>query len=423
MMTKHSPKHQKQPLLFLCHRIPFPPNKGDKIRSFNILKKLSETYNVYLGCFIDDPFDRQYISKLNQYCVEVFYINQYKLLAKIKGLSGFITNKPITLPYYFNKQLQQWTNRTIARHSIEQVFVYSSSMAQYVQDRDLSENNYSDLTRVIDFVDVDSDKWRQYAEKKTGIAKWFFNREYKLLADQEQNICKQFTQSLFVSEDEARLFKVKQPQPHIPKIHGLLNGVDVNFFDPNTIFSHEKLLPRVPFISFTGAMDYWANIDAVLWFVSEVWPLILTVQPETVFCIVGGNPSNKIKALAENHQSIIVTGRVHDVRPFIANAECVVAPLQIARGIQNKVLEAMSLNKAIVATSMAMEGINALPSNEVVITDDKIQFAQACLALIHNKPSVLTNRQWILKHFTWQHTLTPLTDYFVKNRTVHENNR
>lgn len=423
MMTKHNLKHQKQPLLFLCHRIPFPPNKGDKIRSFNILKRLSESYDIYLGCFIDDPFDRQYIDKLKPYCAEVFYKNQYKLLAKMKGLSGFVSNKPITLPYYFDKHLQQWVNRTIAQHNIKQVFVYSSSMAQYVQDSDLSEHNYSDLTRVIDFVDVDSDKWRQYADKKTGIAKWFFNREYKLLAEQEQNICKQFTQSLFVSEDEARLFKSKQAQSEIAKIHGLLNGVDVNFFDPNAIFSHEKLLPKVPFISFTGAMDYWANIDAVLWFVSEVWPLILTVQPETVFCIVGGNPSNKIKALAENHQSIIVTGRVHDVRPFIANAECVVAPLQIARGIQNKVLEAMSLNKAIVATSMAMEGINASPSNEVAITDDKVRFAQACLALIQNKPAVLTNRQWILKHFTWQHTLAPLTDYFLKTGTVHEHKR
>jgi sugar transferase (PEP-CTERM/EpsH1 system associated) len=259
--------------------------------------------------------------------------------------------------------------------------------------------------------------------KKSGIAKWFFNREYKLLAEQEKSICKQFTHSLFVSEDEARLFKSKQPQAQIAKVHGLLNGVDVDFFDPEATFSDEKLLPKVPFISFTGAMDYWANVDAVLWFVSEVWPLILTVQPETIFCIVGGNPSHKVKALADTHQNIVVTGRVHDVRPFIANAECVVAPLQIARGIQNKVLEAMSLNKAIVATPMAMEGINALPSGEVVITEDNIRFAQACLALIHDKPSVSTNRQWILKYFTWQQTLTPLTDYFLKTGTVHANNR
>ncbi len=422
-MIKESIEQQKQPLLFLCHRIPFPPNKGDKIRSFNMLKKLNETYDVYLGCFIDDPFDRQYIPKLHKYCVDVFYVNQYKLLAKIKGLSGFITKKPVTLPYYFNKQLQHWVNRTVAQHDIKKVFIYSSSMAQYVQSNQLLESTDPCLTRVIDFVDIDSDKWRQYADKKTGLAKWFFKREHQLLAEQERNICKQFSQSLFVSEDEAKLFKSMQLQEQHSKIHGVLNGVDVNFFNPDATFTYEKFLPKVPFISFTGAMDYWANIDAVMWFVAEVWPLILAVQPETVFCIVGGNPSNQVIALAQNTQGVLVTGRVHDVRPFIANAECVVAPLQIARGIQNKVLEAMSLNKAIVATPMAMEGINALPSSGVVITDNTVQFAQACLTLIHAKPTVLKNREWILEHFTWQQTLTPLASYFLKTGTLDENNR
>ncbi len=403
---KHAKQIQKEPLLFLCHRIPFPPNKGDKIRSFNILKKLSEQYDVHLGCFIDDPFDKQYVASLDKYCVEVFHLDQNKTLAKIKGLTGFLTNKPITLPYYFDKKMQQWTNRTIAQHGISKTFIYSSSMAQYVQGQ-----NYQILERVIDFVDVDSDKWRQYAEKKNGIAKWFFNREYKLLAREENAICAEFTHSLFVSPDEAKLFSDKQPKGQQSKVHGVLNGVDVKFFDPRTPFIDEKLVPKVPFISFTGAMDYWANVDAVLWFVEHVWPLIIAKQPGAIFCIVGGNPSNEVMALAKD-KSIVVTDRVHDVRPFIEKAQCVVAPLQIARGIQNKVLEAMSLNKAIVVTSMAMEGINAQPSEGVVITDDKDAYAQACLALLNEQPKELTNRQWILEHFTWQQTLEPLGHYF-----------
>lgn len=406
----------KEPLLFLCHRIPFPPNKGDKIRSFNILKKLSEQYDVHLGCFIDDAFDKQYVDGLSKYCVSVFHLDQNKTLAKIKGLTGFLTNKPITLPYYFDKRMQQWTNRTVAQYNISKVFVYSSSMAQYVQSEKNQKNNtieslYHSLERVIDFVDVDSDKWRQYAEKKTGVAKWFFNREYRLLAREEADICAQFTHSLFVSPDEAKLFSDKQPTEQREKIHGVLNGVDVKFFNPDVSFSKESLVPQTPFISFTGAMDYWANVDAVLWFVEHAWPLILAQNPQTIFCIVGGNPSSEVTALTKI-KGVQVTGRVHDVRPFIEQAQCVVAPLQIARGIQNKVLEAMSLNKAIVVTTMAMEGINAKPSNGVVITDNKHTYADACLALLTAQPAVITNRQWVLEHFTWQQTLAPIFDFF-----------
>ena len=157
-------------------------------------------------------------------------------------------------------------------------------------------------------------------------------------------------------------------------------------------------------------MDYWANVDAVLWFVEHVWPLIIKEQPEAVFCIVGGNPSHEVSELAKQ-KGIVVTGRVHDVRPFIAKACCVVAPLQIARGIQNKVLEAMSLDKPVVVTTMAMEGINAEPSDSVVITDDKRAYADACVSYFTAEQSDVSNRQWILDNFTWQQTLEPLMQY------------
>ncbi|MDX2367672.1 MAG: TIGR03087 family PEP-CTERM/XrtA system glycosyltransferase [Colwellia sp.] len=398
---------KKEPLLFLCHRIPFPPNKGDKIRSFNILKKLAEQYDIHLGCFIDDPFDKQYVDGLSKYCVSVFHLDQNKTIAKIKGLKSFLTNQPITLPYYFDKRMQQWANRTLLQENINKIFIYSSSMAQYCEG-----SQYASLKRVIDFVDVDSDKWRQYSERKTGLSKWVFQREFNLLARYEDKICAEFDHSLFVSPDEAHLFRERQPSKEQVKVHGLLNGVDVDFFDPRTDFSDEPLVPEKPFISFTGAMDYWANIDAVLWFARQVWPLILQQQPEAIFCIVGGNPSNEVKALADL-QGIEVTGRVHDVRPFIANAQCVVAPMQIARGIQNKVLEAMSLNKAIVLTSMAMEGINAESNDDIAIVDDVQTYAQQCLEFFAQKNTNIANRQWVLAHFTWQQTLEPLGKYFL----------
>lgn len=399
---------KKEPLLFLCHRIPFPPNKGDKIRSFNILKKLSRQYNIHLGCFIDDPFDKQYVNGLKKYCASIFHLDQNKTIAKIKGLTSLLTSKPITLPYYFDKRMQQWTDRTLLTEKITKIFIYSSSMAQYCEGK-----QYESLERVIDFVDVDSDKWRQYAEKKTGLAKWVFKREFELLAEYENKICSEFDHCLFVSPDEAKLFRDRQPVIEQIKVHGLLNGVDVNFFDPNANFSDEPLVPLKPFISFTGAMDYWANIDAVLWFSKEVWPLILQQQPQAIFCIVGGNPSKEVIELAKI-PGIEVTGRVHDVRPFIAQAQCVVAPMQIARGIQNKVLEAMSLNKAIVVSSMAMEGINAQENCGITIENEAQSFADQCLKFFEQtkEHSEISNRQWILEHFTWQETLEPLGQYF-----------
>lgn len=400
----------KPKLLFLAHRIPYPPNKGDKIRSFNILKKLTKTYDIYLGCFIDDIEDHQYVANLSKYCVSVYYLDQNKTYSKLRGLSGFFTGKPITLPYYFDIKMQQWVDQMLQTFNIDKVFVYSSSMAQYCENP-----KRKSIERIIDFVDIDSDKWRQYAQLKKGIAKWFYNREYRLLADYEDHICQSFNHSFFVSPDEANLFKSRQHESHKIKIHSVLNGVDTNFFDPNITFSEEPLVPTTPYICFTGAMDYWANIDAVMWFITNVWPLILSENPRVIFCIVGGNPPAHLLALNKKN-NIVVTGRVKDIRPFIAKAQCVVAPLQIARGIQNKVLEAMSLNKPIVVTKMAMEGINANAEYGVDIVDAPECYANCCLSYfshqqVDTKPTV-NSRAWIINNFTWQQTLKSLNQFF-----------
>lgn len=401
----------KEPLLFLCHRIPFPPNKGDKIRSFNILKLLNQYFDVYLGCFVDDEFDRRYVERLSDYCAEHFCLEQSKTLAKMKGLTSFLQNKPITLPYYFDSKMQRWADVTQSKHNIDKVFIYSSSMAQYCEGE-----QYQQCYKVIDFVDVDSDKWRQYAEKKSGLSRYIFSREYRLLAKYEDKVCQRFEQSVFVSPDEAKIFSERQPAAHRQKVHGILNGVDVDFFDPKATYPSDDIVPDMPFVSFTGAMDYWANVDAVLWFTNKVWPQVLAKIPTAQFVIAGGNPSDQIKALRKE-KGIVVTGRVNDIRPFIADAACVVAPMQIARGIQNKVLEAMSLNRPVICSPMAMEGINAAEGEHIHITNDVQSIVDhVCGYLNGNLNNTSANREWIISNFTWRQTLSPLMTLIARNK-------
>ena len=394
---------KKEPLLFLCHRIPFPPNKGDKIRSFNMLKALSEFYDIYLTCFVDDPFDWQYADKLDKYCQQKLLIKQNKTLSKIKGLQAFISGEAISVPYYYSREMAKWTSDIITVHNIKQVFVYSSSMAQYVEgERYLSQN------RIIDFVDVDSDKWNQYAEGKTGLARWVYKREWRKLQSLENKIAEKFQHSLFVSPQEANLFKLQVPQSVSLKVSSMLNGVDTEFFDPKN--SDVEAMDENIDVVFTGAMDYWANVDAVIWFCHKVWPLIRAKHPNARFYVVGGNPSPQIKAL-DAKQGIKVTGRVVDVRPYILGAKVAVAPLQIARGLQNKVLEAMSMAKPVVVTSMAIEGIEGRNEN-VRVSDDPQLFCDHVCDYLELSQSAGQSRQWILENLQWNESLSRLPTLF-----------
>ncbi len=395
----------KPALLMLVHRIPYPPNKGDKIRSFNLMKALSEHYTLHLACFIDDPFDKQYINKLNQWCASVFCVSRPAWRAKLYALTGFVTNQAITLPYYFSFAMSAWVKSAITAHNIDKILVYSSSMAQYVD-----KPGYQQLNRVIDFVDIDSDKWRQYAAKSRGVKRWFYQREARLLLQYETHICQRFNSSLFVSADEAGAFRALLPAELQHKVHSVLNGVDTDYFTPEVQSSRPEYHLPEHYIVFTGAMDYRANIDAVCWFCQNIWPRLKQQYPQLHFIIVGGKPSAEVRALSQQ-AGVIVTGRVYDVRPYIARSRFAVAPMLIARGIQNKVLEAMAMNKTVVCSAMAMEGINAPHSEDVVIADGVDNFTRACIRQLERTTAPGTNRHWIMQHFTWQQTLAKLNHF------------
>lgn len=383
-------------LLFLVHRIPFPPNKGDKIRSWNILAHLASKYNVHVGAFIDDPHDWQYTGRIEEIAASSFFQKLDRRTGTARSFLSLLTGEPLSCGYYRDRAMQRWVDRTVQENRIERVFVYSSSMAQYIP-----AGLEAGSRVVVDFVDIDSDKWRQYAERKSWPMSFIYRREARTLFEVEKKITASVDASAFVSQDEADLFRKMAPSQST-NVYGIANGVDCEFFNPDVGSDAPYPTDRTNIV-FTGAMDYWANVDAATWFADDILPKIREALPECAFWIVGANPTPEIVKLGDR-DGVSVTGRVDDVRPYIRHATISVAPLRVARGIQNKVLEAMALAKTVVATPQAMEGIDAIDGGEVFVEETVEAFAEAVVRLARS-PDLETSgaraRQRVLSSYGW----------------------
>lgn len=388
-----------KPLLYLVHRIPYPPNKGDKIRSYHLLRYLAQHYRVYLGTFVDSEEDWKYVDELRSLCAEVFVRPLNPTGSKIRSVTGFLKGVALTLPYYADKGMQSWVANIVDSRDIADCVVFSSSMAQFV-----TGDKYRKMRRIIDFVDIDSDKWQQYSHSKSWPMNWLWRRESRCLLQYESAVARDFKASVFVSKAEAELFQKLAPQVANKVMH-CNNGVDTAYFTPQMNFPNPYDSGR-QVIVFTGAMDYWANVDAVTWFSKEVFPLIQRKKANAQFYIVGSKPTESVLRLAKQ-DSVSVTGFVEDVRPYLANASLVVAPLRIARGIQNKVLEAMAMAKPIVVTPAAMEGIDLCPTYKPPISNDVVAFADLCVKLLDTSGEYepgLTGRECVLANYSWDNT-------------------
>lgn len=358
-------------LIFLCHRIPFPPNKGDKIRSFHILRELAQHYSIALGTFIDDPQDEQYVDELRKYCSEVCTIRLDPTQQRLLSLRGFVTGEALSVEFYRHAALRRWLGAVVERTPPACAFVFSSTMAQYLDVLPVG------TPTVVDYVDVDSEKWRAYAAAKPWPLKAIYKREWHKLAAFESAYAERDLKCVFVSSAEAVLFRTLQPAPR-DNIYSINNGVDLDYFTP-TLAGVDPYLGHGPVIVFTGAMDYWANVDAVSWFADEVLPDIRNARPNVEFWIVGSKPTDAVKALS-GRAGVTVTGRVEDIRPYLAHAQFAVAPMRIARGVQNKVLEALAMGKIVVGTSDAFEGLALPPVYQALVANDAPTFVARCLA-------------------------------------------
>lgn len=387
-------------LLFLTHRIPYPPNKGDKVRSFNLLKHLVRDYRVHLGTFIDDPHDWRHVDAVKTMCDETCFIRLHPVWARLRCLSALARGEPLTLPYYRNRRLGAWVARLLRGGSVKRVLVFSSAMAQYVEREAVEE-----MRCILDFVDMDSDKWRQYSGRHAWPMSWLYRRESATLFSFERRQAQRFDASFFVSEAEAALFKKQAPES-AARVTFIENGVDTGFFSPERDYPN-PYPPVQRALVFTGAMDYWANVDAVTWFVRQVLPRIRNQDAAAHFYIVGARPMEGVRKLAEQ-SGVHVTGAVVDIRPYMAHAQVAVAPMRIARGIQNKVLEAMAMARPVLATPQAMDGIRPCPGLEWGVTESPERMAQCALELLrHGDAAGLgrLGRECVRRHYNWSENL------------------
>ena len=359
-------------ILFLCHRVPFPPDRGDKIRSCHMLKRLAQVAPVHVGCFADDDRDMGLAADLAQVAASqcVLRRDRSKLVA---GLTGLAKRQSMLVSLFDHPDLHQWVRQTLADRPIRAVFAYSAQMAHFVPPLAPS------VRFMMDFVDFDSAKYAAYGQQGSGPMAWVNRREGRLLFDFERRVAARANLSSFVSEAEAALFRDATGLGP-DRVIAIENGVALDYFDP------AAALDRVdsgqgPLLVFTGQMDYRPNVEAVDSFTRDVLPRVQAVHPTARFAIVGRNPSPQVEALS-HLPGVIVTGGVPDVRGWLAAADVVVAPLRIARGIQNKVLEAMAMARPVVASPQAAEGIDATHGDHLLVAADPAGEAQAALDLL-----------------------------------------
>ena len=381
-------------ILFLAHRVPYPPDRGDKIRSHHVLRYLAARARVHLLAFADDPADHEPHPELLKLTASCTIVPRRKGRARAT-LEALASGRPASLTA-FDDPAMQAVVATAPR--TDATYCFSGQMAQYLR---------ADATpAVMDFVDVDSAKFAQLATTAAPPLRPLFRREARLLGEYERDVASRATASLFVTDAEAALFRRGGANGRIVAVE---NGIDARHFDPAADF--ERLDETGPLIVFTGQMDYQPNIDAVTWFARAVLPGVRRRYAQARFAIVGRNPPAAVKALAA--PDVLVTGAVPDTRPWLAAAAVCVAPLHLARGVQNKVLEAMAMARPVIASPGAAEGIDHVGT--IAVADGAAEWVEQVSAALDGGGQGAAARRQVIARYDWPARLAPLDDLLGLN--------
>lgn len=355
---------RRKTILFLTHRVPFPPNKGDKIRTFHQLERLAASHDVYCGCFVDSPEDRIYAAALRQWCRGVVVAEWSRSRAKLRAISGLVGSSPLTLAAYENEIFKRQLLNLAERVRFDAVIAFSACMAPYAQVVPAGRH-------VLDLCDADSEKWRDYSATAPFPLSALYKEEAARLRDYELSCIRQFDATMVITPRERQAL---DPSGSLRKLHVVSNGVDLPTGIPRPASK------RPPVVSFVGALDYRPNVEGICWFTRHVWPGVQGWLPNSRLMIVGRSPSRAVRRL-KSYAGVTVVGEVPDVKLYLARSRVVVAPLMVARGLQNKVLEAMAMRRPVVATSTVAACMDVEPGRQLLVADDSDQFTRRVVDL------------------------------------------
>lgn len=406
-------------ILFIAQRIPYPANKGEKIRSFNQAKYLADLgHAIHVIAPIEhanEITDCEQLAQLTNFSCDYVQLSPKPL----RLLTGLIKNESLTVANFYSNQLQNKIDTAINNTAFDAILCTSSAVAKYIFNSQALNALAKKPKLLLDYMDLDSDKWQQYASKSGAPMKWVYQREAKLIATYERKVQQAFDATFFIADAEVALFKehtrnylstMNTPSEYsMNNVYTLGNGMNTEEFYPATT----PVQNPEPVFIFTGVMDYKPNVDAVVWFVENCWPAILKEFPDAEFIIAGMNPNSAVMNL-QQYSGITITGFVDEILPFYHKADYFVAPFRLARGVQNKILQAFACGLPVISTPMGAEGIECNNDEHILLADTPEVFLQQIQRLHADKAlsaSLTTHAlQLIQQEYSWQGKLAPLKE-------------
>jgi len=379
--------------LYLVHRVPHPPNRGDRIRSYHILRFLAERADVYLACLADEAVSAETRAVLDRHAARAAIVPLSSRGRWLRAAGSLARGQSATEGLFRSPELKRIVGQWSREMRFDAVLAFCSSMAPYLDVAGLAG-----VPTCVDLVDVDSQKWLDYAQRASGARAWLFRLEAGRVRRLERSLARRVDSVTVVSDAEAAILKSFCPAANA---HAIGNGVDLDYFCP-TASDAKSDRPECVFV---GALDYRANIDGICWFCAEVWPRLRSQVPDAVLSIVGRRPDPAVRRLA-NCPGVELIGEVPDVRPYLARARVAVVPLRIARGIQNKVIEAMAAGTPVVASPQALEGLRLTPGEHALQADSPAQWTAAIADLLSSEASrrrlAAAGRAFVEEHHRWE---------------------
>src|SRR6516225_764081 len=354
-------------IFFICQRVPFPPDRGDKITTFNAIRHVSTTHEVQVFCLADGSRDLDNIPDARRYAQSVTAVPVGGWTSKLRALKAMFTGHPLSVAAFSETRLHHAIRQKFGELRPDLIMVYSCNVAQYAE-------HFPQVPRIMQFAELDSSRWGQFARRSRLPMRWVYALEERRFFAYERHIARSLSHALVCTAAEQRDFERLIPGAPVSLVG---NGVDLDYFRSTGVAK------RSGSIVFTGVMDYFPNIDAVVWFCDEVLPIVQQQIPGAGLTICGSRPAAAVRRLAKR-RGVTVTGRVLDTRPYMDGAEVFVAPMRMARGIQNQLLEALAMGLPCVVSSAAATGTVVPDGEGILATDDPEEFAEHVMRLLRD---------------------------------------